>query len=330
MRFKDYMLYGMKIFISCFLSVSILSLFSYQFYYFGLNRANPTHATDFVSMPNQTLVQRQEGFAVSKTDKNGYNNAYTPKAEKIDILLMGSSQAKGQNVSPEKNMGYLLNDLLPDFYTYSIAEDSHTLYTNVQNINYAIKEYPTRYVVLQTNTIELSCDDMHKVCLGKYEKVQLDAGPYVDILKKYLPVSRLVFNQMKRWLTDDEEPIEEDFTGLEYKNMLDAFLKKTIQTQKKIIIFYHPTTKLDKSGNMINTTNPDALSVFREVCEKNGIVFVDMTKDFEKLYYEEHHLPYGFINTSLGEGHLNEYGHRVIAERLAEVIRSLETQKEAA
>ena len=51
-----------------------------------------------------------------------------------------------------------------------------------------------------------------------------------------------------------------------------------------------------------------------------------MTDSFRDLYATEHHLAHGFINTAVGSGHLNKYGHRVIAEKLAEVIQGLEAE----
>lgn len=68
------------------------------------------------------------------------------------------------------------------------------------------------------------------------------------------------------------------------------------------------------------------LDCFASTCEDLGIVFVDMTDSFKDLYATEHQLAHGFINTAVGSGHLNKYGHRVIAEKLAEVIQGLEAE----
>lgn len=88
---------------------------------------------------------------------------------------------------------------------------------------------------------------------------------------------------------------------------------------------YHPAVKLNDDGTL-NIEN-EGVEKFKEACQENGIVFVDMTDDFESLYYKQHKLPYGFINTGVGVGHLNKYGHEVIANRLAKTIEELEGQK---
>ncbi len=46
-----------------------------------------------------------------------------------------------------------------------------------------------------------------------------------------------------------------------------------------------------------------------------------MTASFIKLYEQNHILAHGFINTAVGEGHLNKYGHKAIAEAVAAVIK---------
>ena len=46
-----------------------------------------------------------------------------------------------------------------------------------------------------------------------------------------------------------------------------------------------------------------------------------MTDIFINEYNESSTLPHGFINTSVGTGHLNKDGHRMIAEALARAIK---------
>lgn len=92
----------------------------------------------------------------------------------------------------------------------------------------------------------------------------------------------------------------------------------------RLIIFYHPHTILRKNGTLDFDTDRDGLSVFKTSCRKNGILFVDLKEDFASLYEKQYKLPYGFINSEVENGHLNQYGHRVIAERLRDVILAQE------
>ncbi len=54
---------------------------------------------------------------------------------------------------------------------------------------------------------------------------------------------------------------------------------------------------------------------------KNDIIFVDTISAFESLYKEKHILAHGFTNTAVGSGHLNEYGHKLVAEVVAKMIK---------
>ena len=66
------------------------------------------------------------------------------------------------------------------------------------------------------------------------------------------------------------------------------------------------------------------LDTLAEVCRKNGICFVDVASRFQKEYAEKHLLPYGFANTSVGNGHMNKYGHMMFAEEIYALIQSIE------
>lgn len=89
---------------------------------------------------------------------------------------------------------------------------------------------------------------------------------------------------------------------------------------------YHPFVTLNEDGTIKFDTDKKYLDCFISNCNQLGIVFVDMTDPFIELYANEHQLAQGFINTAVGSGHLNKYGHRVIAEKLAEVIQGLEAE----
>lgn len=116
----------------------------------------------------------------------------------------------------------------------------------------------------------------------------------------------------------------------EYVETLHSFLSIITNTAKENnitpIIFYHPSEQLNPDGTVTYKTDALYLDCFASTCSELGIVFVDMTDSFKDLYATEHQLVHGFINTAVGSGHLNKYGHRVIAEKLAEVIQGLEAK----
>ena len=112
---------------------------------------------------------------------------------------------------------------------------------------------------------------------------------------------------------------------LDYEDTLNQFLYRAGQSAAKhnikMIIFYHPTTGYDEHGNLVLDTDERYLKLFKDACENNGITFVDMSEPFTRLYEEEHILAHGFSYSAVGVGHLNEYGHEVIAKELADIIK---------
>ena len=40
-------------------------------------------------------------------------------------------------------------------------------------------------------------------------------------------------------------------------------------------------------------------------------------------YNQNYILPHGFINSSIGNGHLNKYGHKMLAEELYKIIEEV-------
>ena len=293
----------------------------------GVHIKNTTNATDYKWEPYQKKTKSNEGFAWITFDEDGFNNRLVP--DSIDVLLMGSSHMEAVNINQDENVGVLLNETLEGKSLYNIGMSGHTIYTCVQNISDAVSYYsPSDYVVLEAESISLNKEDMLSVIDGEYPEIPSHDSGIVYILQKKLPVVKALYKALDDWRSADNRsvastPVPKEFDS-EYADILNQFLSKAVSgvssSGAKLIIFYHPTTKIDEEGNLLNKTDSDALTAFQKACEKNRIIFVDMTSDFERLYEEEHILAHGFINTAVGTGHLNKYGHKAIAERLAEVI----------
>ena len=88
----------------------------------------------------------------------------------------------------------------------------------------------------------------------------------------------------------------------------------------EIIILFHPSTVIEPDGSL-TVVHSDTDEIFKQICGEYGITVVDMTDKFLSEYEENHVVPYGFSNTSLGGGHFNTDGHRMIAEELMSYLR---------
>lgn len=317
----------------------ILSGFSLFYGYPGIHIENKTGATDYVWLPNSFHSNSTEGNAYIKTDKNGFNNTKpinkrNKDFNNIDVLLMGSSHMEAFNVVQTKNTCCLLNEMFVkknlDLYCYNIGISGHTFTRCVHNINEAIKEYsPSKYVIIETMSVLPDEKEMMDILNGKYKKLESYNSKIMTLLQK-IPCFRSIYKKTLALLEINADKEDEDKTKAStkpseyYNDVLNDFLifAKHSCKSKKLIIFYHPTLKLQYDGKAFTDTN--GVEQFRNACQNAGITFVDMTDMFLQNYYQNHTAPHGFNNTACAVGHLNEYGHRMIAAKLFDTIERSE------
>lgn len=329
-----------KFILSSCIAVFILCCFCYVYNYSGVHITNETGATDYIWEPGQWKATMTEGFAWFHMDDSGYNNTNVKvlqSHESPNILLMGSSHMEAVSIDDSENTGYLLNEMLPDSTVYNIGTSGHTIIPCVNNMEDAVRKYkPSDYVILETGNVCPNEDEMLEVIHGRHERIPSYDSGVLYFLQTKLPAVKAVYKSLQDWRAGsiDHGDVREDDAAGEagksfssgYDNTLSSFLeiagKAVSDSGAKLIIFYHPGSEIGWDGRLIDTTDPEALRLFRSACEENGILFVDMTEPFRRLYEEEHILAYGFVNTSAGAGHLNKYGHCVIAETLSDFIKT--------
>lgn len=318
---------ALRLTLSSAISLTVLSIFVYFYKYTSTRVITPDAPTDFTWTPNQALNTMEEGFAWLKMDDNGYNNSHEKATgTQVDILLMGSSHILGTEVSATENMGYVLNDLLP-FRTYNIGMTGHFLSSCLNNLKYAVKTFnPNRYVIIQTDSVSPTIEEMEQILSGTYSEVESDSSKLVKLLQTYIPASKKLMIQVEAWREADnrkkKKDIENHITS-NYESILSKYLASASRwlgnNSPKLIILYTAPTKLDDDGNIIRYDNDAA--VFSKACENNGIIFVDMTDDYCEKFKNDDILVHGFTNTEVGSGHLNSDGHLITAQRLAQVIK---------
>ncbi len=301
---------------------------------------NETLATNWKYEPNQLSVRATEGYGVVHINNDGYVNEfdYTPNMP-ISILMMGSSQVEAVQVNANESMSYLLNDMVGEENTvYNIGISAHYLLESVKNLKSAIEKYnPKDYVVIETNGVNFTEKELTEALNSKTSDTTTETenqGFYSKIknneiireIFRKMPFLRLAIYQIKEFQeygngnTENNVSIEfnEDLTN----QILEKIKNETSTTNVQPIIFYHPYTTIDKDGNLILSDDEDSVQKFADLCEKNGIYFLDMSERFKEEYEKNYILPYGFSNTSVGKGHLNKYGHEMVAEELYKLIKS--------
>lgn len=333
----NYLIQFIKIIISGCLSVLFLSIINIPYFYTGIHITNETGATDYAWESGQLRTNMTEGYAWLTMDRYGFNNT-EENAEKaiqngVDILLMGSSHMEAVEVAQNQNLGYLLNENISGENTYNIGISGHDIYRVIDNISDAIKTYePRDYVIIETYDIELEQEKMEEVIEGRAKKIpSYDSGIVYQLQK--IPAIKWIYKSLDEWASQSRNIFEKattDFSNANekipdcYKETLNEFLRKIVlaceETDCIPVIFYHQQAEIQTHGTIYLDTDERYLEIFKKVCDENDILFVDMTEDILKNYDKEHILPHGFINTYVGNGHMNAYGHRIVANKLLEVL----------
>lgn len=324
-------------------ALAILSALMLGYYFMPLRENNPKQNTDYVWMPNTPWASLTEGVSYGVTDADGFINPEV--TDNPEILFLGSSHLQAMSVMPEENMCSLLNERFKGEYrAYNMGISGHTIYKVIQYLDSSLKIYKKepKYIIIETSDVALSESAVKQALSGEVKKTEVvDTGIIAQLQK--VPYFRQMYHQldtgmMEMLLPDNRKKADNAIANTAqasnekpviaekpYEETLSYFQKMEKEYNTQIIVMFHPFETINADGT-IGFSEADYAKVFSKYAEKYDIGFVDMTNDFEKMYYEEHHVPHGFATGEVGVGHLNKYGHAVIAESLYQYIRSLEVE----
>jgi hypothetical protein len=281
--------------------------------------------TDYIWERGALHSRLTEGFGYGRIDKNGYNNAASlAENPNPDVLIIGSSHMEAFQMPQTKTLAYVLDGELHGLDVYSKGISGHSLLTCVKNFESALRITAPKYVVFETDTVTFSDQMIERVINGELQNVG-KFGPLLIFTR--IPYLRLFYTQIEN-LTGNAA-----YGQLEHPSpiWLNALIGKisTVAVTNGVtpIIFYHPHLTINNDGFAIPQINEDDLRNFATACEKNNVIFADLTETFLAAYKNEHILPHGFFNTEIGTGHLNIDGHRLAAEKLAVIISKLGAEK---
>jgi len=94
-------------------------------------------------------------------------------------------------------------------------------------------------------------------------------------------------------------------------------------TEKPLFLVYLPTVpKLDGNGWSFVDEDEETAAQMERIFTVNGWTVINMKDRFVQNFESNGKLPRGFLNSKPGAGHLNETGHRLVAEALADFLRA--------
>ena len=288
----------------------------------------PNGASDAVREPYSYISHSSEGYSFLKTDRNGFLN---PDLELADdyILMMGSSHTQARQISANKKYSVLVNDYFADdnkLHTYNIGCDGEFLPKQIKHFLAATEAFPNSNMITieiyttdySAQVIESAIDQPHYDGIDAsfiFAHLSLEKKTK-NFIKKYFPIIPLIKEHIETYrkasATYYEEPIDFD----EYKYAINTALHKIRgEYDRPIVFLYHPEITIEKDGS-ITLVYSKTWEIFKKACAENNIDIIDCGEDYLSCYDKYRKLPYGFTNTTLDFGHLNEVGHRILADRI--------------
>lgn len=290
----------------------------------------PKGASRAVREPYIWAVHSSEGYSVSRPDKNGYAN---PDKELADhyILIMGASHTQAKQIAANKKYSVLVNEYVAEddkLYAYNISCDGSFLPSQINHFLAATEAFPnsemiTIEIYTTDHTVEELYDALNQPHYDEDDSVilfsRMSFGQKAkNAVKKYFPLIPLIKEHMETF-KEAHVPSEEYQVDIdEYSKVINKALAQIRSEYDKPIVFiYHPNVIIEKNGD-ISLDYSKTWEIFKTACFRNNIDVIDTGEDFLKYYHENKKVPYGFMNTTLGTGHLNADGHSIIANEIIE------------
>ncbi len=342
-----------RIVLSGLIAFVVLSVFCDFYSNTPVHHDDPDGATDYRWDANTFRSEWTEGFSFGMTNNEGYYDEYDyVDGEPVDVLVMGSSHMEAANVMAKDSTSARLDHMLADRNVYDIGVSGHYFPTCVKNLENALAKYkPDSYVVIETGNLYFTDEELYEMIEGTAPSISSHADGIFGLLQKNQFLRQLYYQLDSYMGKGDKNDIAEkiiEYTPPSEMNVGEApesagdsktdrlcneeHLTEVLARIKgiadkynaQIIILFHPTIRLKDDGEMLFDNTEADSDQYRRLCEENGIYYLDMSDRFMEEYQTDSSLPYGFINTSVGFGHLDKKGHAMIADELYELISEVE------
>ena len=323
-----------KILISGIISIALLSVVCLVYSYNRTGVSTEIGASSYTCEPGSLTSKMDEGFGWNVMDANGYNNdeAY----DDVDVLIMGGSHIEAFQLERSENVTHKLDVMLPQYHVYNVGTSGHSMEICANYLDNACAYFEPKYVIIDLNSLELDENIMESVMLGiySYPELRTQRSTLARVVRDNIPVSATLIGQFRNWKskdstdvkTDDEKYLYDDSAYIEtLKNFLHYVGDIAKNHDAKLILLYHPMNyDVDETGQLVFEDETYEWEILQTLCEENGIVLVSTKDEYIRMYNEDYVVPNGFVNTRLGSGHLNKYGHTAMANVLYETIKGLE------
>lgn len=296
----------------------------------------PNGASYAVRKPHSVLVHGTEGYGISRMDSNGYTNSDYPLRDQY-VLMMGASHSQGKEMAPNKKYSELVNTELTagaeELAVYNISCDGHFLPSIIKHFMSAVTSYPNaKCITIEIGSTDYAVEEFEDALNQPldvdshsteqlFQQLSIPNKLKKSIIKEGFPLIAMIKSQQgaahkASQKTGEASVIDEN----EYKTVVKRCLELIrSECDVPILFIYHPSTIIQPDGTL-SIERSTTVDIFSELCNATGIDFIDTGDRFLNHYSDCYELPYGFSNTSPGNGHLNQVGHQIMAEAILDYL----------
>ena len=320
---------------AAFLCAFLVVNFACCFYSNSANAiTNPDRYTEHKFKTKNHIFYGKEGYGITATDKNGFYNDGNVPPERANVLCIGSSQTEALQVHSNHRYVSQLNHLNSVYNAYSLGVSGQFLDKALFRLPYIPKSFPRcKLIINETPSLPTMPEWNEIIRLLEANDAPIESQDWKDgnllyRLYRSLPYAVLIRSNVLK-IRDAQRKAKTDnndsMTMAQYKQKANHAMQLLRERlgDMPLIIMYLPRVHLEKSGHITISNDDECQKILKEACEANHILYVydQLSATFIENYETHRILPYGFLNSHIGQGHLNAEGHRMIAETLHKILQ---------
>ncbi len=338
----------MKIRILVLIIVALL-LFSEVFLRLFISQPSTQQFDDelgYTNIPGSQMIESQEGYGFITFNSLGFND-YDPNNHfSRKIFIIGDSYTEALQLDNEFSYTTLLEKHLESqkIDIIKLARDSFVpLHYPIVSNRYFNKYQPELTIIqfgshtlsdlygdnitikytadnkIESYTLHISDGDRKKEAIRGI--INNSALAYY-LLRRY---KYLIINTLDRFeqlfssstsIKSNKESHKEQRSRDDYVNRLVYVLKRI---KGKVLVLYLPDPGILLGSDKENT---EIRKVIESAASIAGTGFIDLSDDIKRDFIKNNHILNGFSNSKPGAGHLNKYGHSVVANSLLIKLKS--------
>ncbi len=329
----------------CLLSLLIIELalrgtvFNLPFYW------NATNWAGDIPAPGSTILWGKEGYGITQYEKWGeIRTPYQDDKFENDVIVLGDSLTEAWHVVDEvKFSSHAETILRQDGYAadlHNLGRSGLAMADYVSWLPDYIALYQPRVIVVQLTrgdfTESFDVDQFNyfiaqdNKITDLFQRYDFSTGFKQRARREYhwdgFEIQQLGDERWRFMQRTGQTPANPDLNA-----GMQALLPELVGQQMEMLISACDGIPLvvvllpsvpSISGNEIKTTDPAHEQLKMLIQNESAVTVVDPLPEFQQLA-SSGHLPRGFFNTTPGKGHLNQYGHEIVGQLLADAIEQI-------